>query len=261
MHRQASRWVIVLALGLSVMGLVGVAASPPSLEGAWVMLQVYPRIALVPMVGPSTQTSYVVLLVEAEQDGVSVIMSDRYCFTIVEESSPLATTEIPDLFMQSIHPDPREAVLEEEDGEFILRQGTHLEIRGALLENPETDKLPVDPEDPRLVDQDGDGFPGMTVNVNLLGMMEEQIYVVQRFQYELEGVIVSPDRMEGLVRWNDEQVVLEATNPMLLAGSESEPDPDPSKHIFIMIRAQEGWTCEWLREHWRDVFEMGESER
>ena len=260
MNRFAARGWIVLVLFLAAITQVVVAASPPPLEGGWAMLQVYPRIALVPMVGPSTQTSYVVLRVEVEQDGLSVIMSDRYCFTIVEESSSLAATEIPDLFMQSLQPDPREVVLDEEDGGFVLRQGTHLEIRGALLENPETDELPVDPEDPRLVDQDGDGFPGMTVNINLLGMMEEQIYVVQRFQYELEGTVVSPDRIEGLIRWTDEQIVLGATNPMLLASSESEPDPDPSKHIFIMIRAQEGWTCEWLREHWREVFEIGEGE-
>ncbi len=35
--------------------------------------------------------------------------------------------------------------------------------------------MPVDPEDLRWVNQDGDGFPGMTVSINLLGMLEAQI--------------------------------------------------------------------------------------
>ena len=255
MNRLDARWVAVLALGLCLAMGIAAVASPPSLSGKWVMLQVYPRIALVPMVGASTQTSYVVLQVNFEQDVLSLEMSVSYCFTIIEESSPLATTQIPDAFMQSIRPAPDSARLQEEDGQFTFQQDTHLEIRGAMLDSPETDELPTEPEDPRVFDQDEDGFPGMTVNINLLGAMEEQIYVVQRFQYELEGDVVSPDRIEGLIDWTDEQVILAATNPMLLAGSESEPDPDPSKHVFVMLRAQEDWTCDWLRDHWQEVFE------
>jgi hypothetical protein len=252
----------VAALVVSLFFIVGVAsvASPPSLSGRWVMLQVYPSIALVPMVGPSTQTNYVVLKVDVEQDDLLLEMSNSYCFSIVEENSPLSTTEIPDAFMQSLHPAPCSALLQEEEGGFTFQQGSQLEIRGAVLENPKTDELPTDPEDPRVIDQDEDGFPGMSVNINLLGLMEEQIYVVQRFQYKLEGAVISTDRIEGLICWTDEQVVLAATNQMLLAGSDSKPDPDPNKHTFIMIRRQEDWTCEWLREHWREVFELEEDD-
>jgi len=183
-----------------------------------------------------------------------------YCFTTIVESSPLATTEIPDAFMESIRPAPDSARLQEEDGQFTFQQDTHLEIRGAVLDNPKSDDLPAEPEDPRVFDQDEDGFPGMTVNINLLGAMEEQIYVVQRFQYELEGAVVSPDRIEGLIDWTDKQVIPAAANPMLLVGSDSEPDPDPGKHVFIMLRAQEDWTCDWLRDNWRQVFELEEND-
>ena len=260
MKRVDPRWRSMFALGLCLSVGIAALAAPPSLSGQWVMLQVYPRIALVPMVGVSTQTSFVVQQVDIEQDALSLEVLASYCFTTIEESSPLATTEIPDAFMQSIRPAPDTARLQEEDGQFTFQQDTHLEIRGAMLEKPETEDLPTEAGDPRVFDQDGDGAPGMSVNINLLGALEEQIYVVQRFQYTLEGSVVSPDRIEGLVEWADEQVILAATNPMLLAGSESEPDPDPSKHVFIMLRAEEDWTCEWLREHWRTVFglEVGE---
>jgi hypothetical protein len=224
------------------------------------MLQVYPSIALVPMVGPSTQTNYVVLQCDVVQDDLSLTISNRYCFSIVEDTSPLSDTEIPDAFMQSLHPAPCNATLQEEEGEFTFHQEKQIEIRGAVLDNPETDELPTDPDDPRVIDQDEDGFPGLTVNINLLGLSDEQIYVVQRFQYELDGRVVSPDRIEGLIQWTDEQEILAATNQMLLAGAESEPDPDPSKHVFVMLRAQEDWSCEWLREHWREVFGMEEDD-
>jgi hypothetical protein len=181
-------------------------------------------------------------------------MYDRYCFTVIEESSSLATTEIPAAFMASLRPQPRAAALQEDNGETRFAQPSYLEVRGAVLENPEADALPVDPADPRVIDQDEDGFPGMTVNVSIFGFVEAQIYVVQRVQYELNGVVLSADRIEGLIQWTDEQNVLAATSPLLLAGAESIQDPDPTKHIFVMVRAGEDWTCEWLSEHWREVF-------
>lgn len=258
MKGARSRWGI--ALGVTVAAVLNVAAmgALPDLEGTWAMLQVYPRIAELPLVGDSPQTSYVVQLVDVEQEGALLRMGDRYCFTHIEENTFLAKTEIPDTFMRSLRPHPREATLREQGEELRFEQASYVEVRGAILENPETDVLPLGPDDPRVIDQDADGFAGMTVNVSLLGLIQAQIYVVQRVRYVLQGVVVSTDRIEGLVDWTDEQVILSATSPLLLAGAESRPDPDPAKHIFVMIRAQEDWTCEWLRDHWREVFGVGD---
>jgi len=243
-------------LGLLLAALVGGVAEGaiPNFNGSWVMVQVYPRIAVLPLVGESAQTSYVVQQVEIEQVDDSLTMTDRYCFTFIEDSSSLAITEIPASFMAALRPHPREAVLSETDGEIAFIQQRYIEVRGAVLDDMLGDALPVDPNDPRVFDQDEDGFPGMTVNVNLMGFIEAQIYVVQRVQYQLSGIAVSSDRIEGTIEWADEQIVLAATNPMLMADSTGYPDPDLSKHIFIMLRAQEEWTCEWLLEHWREIF-------
>jgi len=255
-NQTRTRWAYLLAVSFAV--FVGLEAwgAAPDLSGAWVMLQVYPRIAQLPLVGESTQTSYVIQLVNVEQDGMSLLMTDCYCFTVIEESSSLASTQIPDAFMRALRPQPRAAALRAYDGELRFEQAPYLEVRGAVLENPETDALPIDAEDPRVIDQDEDGSPGMTVNVSLFGLLRAQIYVVQRVQYELMGVVVSADRVEGVIDWTDEQIVLAATSSLLMAGAESAPDPDPAKHIFVMLRAQETWTCEWLRENWREVFEV-----
>ena len=254
MNRMKLRWSVVLALGLAVLAGGTISGASPDLEGTWAMLQVYPRIAVLPLVGESSQTSYVIQWVDVEQEDESLVMLDRYCFTVIEDSSPLATTEIPDAFMAALAPHPRYATIHDQGGEILFEQAPYVEIRGASLENPETDELPVDPDDPRVFDQDEDGSPGMTVNVNLLGLVEAQIHVVQRVQYELSGTVLSSDRIEGLIRWTDEQVVLAATNPLLMADSDGYPDPDPTRHTFLMIRAQQDWTCAWLREHWRDLF-------
>jgi len=243
-------------LGLLLAVLVGSSAlgAIPDLNGTWVMVQVYPRIAVLPLVGESSQTSYVVQRVSIEQDDDLLTMTDSYCFTVIEDTSLLATTEIPAAFMAALRPAPREATLSDQDGEITFIQQRYTEVRGATLDDDVTDKLPIEPDDSRVLDQDEDGFPGMTVNVNILGFIEAQIYVIQRVKYALSGIVISSDRIEGVIEWSDEQVVLAATNPLLMADSTGYPDPDPSRHIFAMIRAQEAWTCEWIAEHWREVF-------
>ena len=257
--KQANpRWCCVLLIACLVM--IGSAAlgTTPDLAGTWAMLQVYPRIAELPLVGASAQVSYVVQHVDIEQDGLTLVMNDLYCFTVIDEESSIAETEIPESFMKSLNPRPRTAMLRETKEGFAFDQLTYIEVRGAILEIPETDELPTDPEDPRVIDQDDDGFPGMTVNVSLLGLMADQIYVVQRVQYGLQGAVLSDDRIEGLIEWTDEQNVLDATSALLMAGAESQQDPDPAKHFFVMLRAEEEWTCEWLQENWRSLFGVDE---
>jgi hypothetical protein len=240
--------VFVLMVGISVLGAI------PDLAGRWAMVQVYPQTALLPFAGEVTRTSYVVQLVEIEQDGVTLTMRDSYCLTFVDDGTPLVTTEIPTAFMKALRPLHRVATLSEESGVTGFVQQPYLEVRGAVLDNAETDALPGHPDDPRVVDQDGDGHPGMTVRVRILGIIEGETYVVQRVRYSLTGSVVAPDRIEGSIEWSDEQVVLGATNPLLMADTIGYPDPDPTRHIFIMIRMQEGWTCEWVEEHWWELF-------
>jgi hypothetical protein len=230
-------------------------ADVPDLTGLWAMVQVYPQISIVPFAGEVTRTSTVLQLVEIEQDGDTLIMNDRYCATLIDDGTPLVRTTIPEAFMMSLRPAPRIAILEDVEGVIQFTQAMYIEVRGAVLENPEVDPLPDHPEDPRVFDQDEDGHPGMSVSVVILGMIEGRIFVVQRVQYALTGRVTSDDSIEGTIRWSDEQLTLGATTPLLLADAVGIPDPDPSAHVFRMRRVDESWTCERLREQWQALFE------
>ena len=74
-------------------------------------------------------------------------------------------------------------------------------------------------------------------------MLTDQIYVVQRVQYAQQGTVLSDDRIERLIDWEDEQNVLAATSALLMAETESQQDPDPAKHCFVMLRAEETWAA------------------
>ena len=230
----------------------------PILDGRWAMVQVYPQIALLPIAGEVTRSSMVAQFVEVEQNGAMLTMRDAYCFTIVDDGTPLVETVIPDAFMASLMPEPRTAILVEQTASVRFESSTYTEVRGVILDDPAFDPLPDGPEDPRVVDQDGDGNPGMTVRVSILGLIGGETYVVQRVSYRLSGVVIGPDRIEGTIDWSDEQVVLGATSPLLEADTIGALDPDPEAHRFVMVRVDETWTCEALRESLEQI--LGEFE-
>jgi len=239
---------------LAVSCCVG-SAEVPDLTGTWILIQVYPQIAVLPLAGEVPRSSTVVQFVDIEQDGETLTMRDRYCFTLVDDGTPLVKTEIPEAFMAALAPTPRTAVLRAAEEGIAFEAANYVEVRGAVLDDPLTDPLPIDPFDPRVIDQDGDGQPGMTVRVTVLGIVEGETYIVQRVQYRPIGWVVESDRIEGRIEWTDEQVVLAATNPLLEADTIGRHDPDPAAHRFLMMRVDPEWTCEILREQLSEILE------
>jgi hypothetical protein len=243
---------VAVAFCLFAAGFAAVAEIP-DLEGTWAMVQVYPQIAILPIAGEVPRSSTVAQLVEATQSGSRLTMRDSYCFTDVDDGTSIVETVIPDQFMDSLRPEPRTAILIEQTASVRFESSPYVEVRGAVLDDPFSDPLPVDVSDPRVFDQDGDGNPGMTVRVTILGLVEGETYVVQRVSYRLSGVMVGSDRIEGTIEWTDEQVVLGATNELLKADTIGKLDPDPAAHRFVMVRVDETWTCKTLRERMAEI--------
>jgi hypothetical protein len=250
------RTATVALLMLTLTGCVTLAELP-DLSGTWAMVPVFPQIAVLPIAGEVPRTSVAAQFVDVEQDGATVTMLDRYCFTDVDDGTTLVNTEIPESFIFALVPTARTAVLRKADESVTFEQSTYVEVRGAVLDNPITDPLPVDPLDPRLIDQDGDGKPGMTVRVTVLGIIQGETYIVQRVAYRLIGRMVGSDRIEGRIEWTDEQSVLAATNPLLEADTIGFPDPDPAAHRFVMVRVDSSWTCDTLRERLTEILDGG----
>jgi len=240
---------LLLALAISC----GAIAELPDLTGTWAMIQVYPQIAILPMAGEVPRSSMVAQFVEITQSGSVLTMRDTYCFTDVDDGTPLVETVIPEAFMASLVPGPRTAIFVEQTGSVRFEAATYVEVRGAILDDPLSDPLPMEASDSRVFDQDGDGNPGMTVHVTILGLVEGETYVVQRVSYRLSGTVIDRGRIEGTIEWSDEQVVLGATNALLEADTIGLLDPDPAAHRFVMVRVDESWTCETLRDRLDEI--------
>lgn len=250
--------VVGIALSLCCAGQSarGSATIWPDLSGEWATAQVLVATANLPVVGALRIDTTVGAITHITQSGSSLILQDRYCFTDASPSTFLFRTNIADVVMQSIQPEPRVATLVLDACDFRFTQDWYTEVRGSILEDPNNEPLPIDPEDPRLVDLEGDGHPGMTIQASILGLFRGEGYAVQRYRYRLEGTVFNANTIIGFIDWTSEQSVVAATNSLFMEPFSDATDPDPTKHQFVMIRIDETWTCETLREQLPDLLEL-----
>ena len=119
----------------------------------------------------------------------------------------------------------------------------HVVVLGASLDDPGADPLPRDADDPRVVDVDGDGQPGFSVEVE--GIIDGQVYMVQRLVRGLVGELTGGGRMRGTVTIGGGQEVIGASNQILKTFTPRfEPDTDESRSTFVWVPVPEGSTCE-----------------
>ena len=239
---------VVFVLSLVVMGLRAAASQPPDVSGSWVLVEVMPAVIDLPIVGPVEMTTITAFLVRIEQVGAELTLKRTYCFQEVRTTPPLVTTVIPDLFVASLGPDSLTAWLEETPEGWRFVQPLYVDVRGACLVDPEHEDLPTEATDPRVVDQDGDGHPGLTIRVALAGLLGGDAYVVNRTCTALEGWVLEDGSIYGAIHWSSEQNVIAARDPLLLASYVYTLDPNPAKHFFLFRRISEPDPCRAIRD-------------
>jgi len=232
------------------------AETLPDLSGRWVTVQRLVAIAELPFIGEVRLVTTIGLFSEVTQAGSCLTLEDAYCFADIDISTELFVTDIPDATMRSVRSDPRIAEVQIVEGEIRLVHDWHTEVRGAVLDDPATDELPNYRSDPRVIDMDEDGQIGFTITAAIVGMFGGDTYVVQRFCYRLDGALVDPDTIVGVVEWSTEQVILWATDALLMMPYTQSVDPDPTAHRFIMRRVDASWSCESIRERVVPLLEL-----
>lgn len=226
-------------------------AEPPSVEGTWAQLLFYASINDIPAVGQTNGSVVTVQRTTIDRDGTSLTMEVEPCAIEIDNGTPLVSTIIPDAFVESLGITTRAGALSFGAGRWRFVQDQSLQLRGVKLDDPANDSLPVEAEDPRIWDQDGDGKPGVTVRIT--GIADGEVYVIQRDTHGLDGE-ASDDRMDGLADWLTEQVVLGADNPILTTQTSSVRDPDASASYFRSTRIGEEVGCEAILAQRDELF-------
>lgn len=118
-----------------------------------------------------------------------------------------------------------------------IKSGT---ILGARLDRPLTDLLPESADEDSVWDQDMDGQPGVTLTVS--GLIEGEIYTVIRYVDTLNGY-VEGEQWLGHTQDETEQVIVGASQEVLLLNVTPQVVDDPDLNIATVYRLEEGDDC------------------
>lgn len=162
----------------------------------------------------------------------------------------------PELSISAIPILRRYGRFEEIDGELRFYAPIILDIYGAeetSFDNPFTDPLPTDPEDPIVIDFEGDGNPGVTASIS--GFVQGEVYVLFRMMRQLSGAVISEGHIKGKVTSSVEMVTLDADPELLLFQLDLQKfDDNPDFNRFEYVKLSEKIDCEEIVERQKDIF-------
>lgn len=211
----------------------------PDLAGTWRLEVVLASTAKVPVVGDVEGASVSVLEVTIARDGDGWTQRQEVCGVRVKGGGKVARTTLPEAFVRSIPPRTYPAAIDARDGRWHYRADTGLEAVGW---DPSAARFPERPGAAGVVDSDGDGDPGATIRMRVLGLGTEEMYIAQRAHTVLDGWVVDPDRIEGRVNVLAlDQTTLGASHPLLDRPSGIQPDEASSR--FTLTRVPPGTAC------------------
>ena len=144
-----------------------------------------------------------------------------------------------------------EEVIEVDHARGTYRATGHVQLWGFDLDDALDGAFPTTREEAlapphvdNIYDMDEDGDIGITLYVS--GLVEGEVYAIQRKTVDLKGILQGPDRALGLATTGYESVTLGNNNPVLdqsSAGS-AEPYPDPKESWFEEIRVDDDIACD-----------------
>ena len=135
----------------------------------------------------------------------------------------------------------------------ILRPATPTPI-GIELADPANEALPNDPDDSRIIDGDGDGFPGVTAHIRINDEIEGDLYIARREIFVYDVIQETPDRMVGTITDSSEQLVIGASNEIFITPAQWEQVPEPALNPVIWQRVDDDWDCERLAAERDQIF-------
>ena len=210
-------------------------------EGTYAQLWITSTIDEVQVVGTVNNSTLALQRVEIELGEEGLLLRSETCSLEIQSSTTMVRTLFPDAFIQALPISERPAQIMPQGNGWYFYAPVFFELRGVELEDPINDALPTDPEDPRIFDQDGDGKPGMTIVIQ--GILNGEIYIIQRAWSTLAGNEVNPPDFNTLVVWGDEQVILGYSNPLLSNQPSSQQNPDPATQQAHWRAIQPSMNC------------------
>jgi len=210
-------------------------ATEAPFTGTWAVLLVMTSVTEAPVVGKTVNENRTVGRVEQTQVGDKLMIKLKVCDFDIGGDSTMVKVVVPDAFVAGLPEETIEGSVTVDGGGYAMVTPKFWQVRSVELANPTTDALPTDPTDPRVKDWDKDGKPGMTIQAEG-SLVSGDMYVIQRTWTELKGAAPGTDAIDGTIAWESEQVLLDATNPVLKMVPSPTATTEPERNYFRFRR-------------------------
>lgn len=195
--------------------------------------------------------TYSIVKIRPGTDENTLIYTEDSCITDMTEVSGALSTLNPEYYVNTPVDEHIIELSSTEIGSSFTLDSTFM-VKGADLANPETDALPTENDDPRLVDFDDDGHPGYTVHVT--GAANGDLYATERYTYAYAGTVVTNDLISGLIDAHVENTFVESTSVLIPTDTKTKPDEVAEHNFFELIRMDDNFTCQQLIDQRTTLF-------
>ncbi len=185
-------------------------------------------------------------------DGV-LNATESFCHADHRSDQPIESS-ISDTATAAIKPPTTPVTLTVSDGLIRIQRPETPTGIGIRFEDPANDVLPTDPADPRVVDDDGDGKPGVTVRIKVTEDFQGELYIARRERFAYDVVRQDDGSLTGEVTDQSEQLIVGASDPLFITRAEWKQVPDLSKSPIILKPVDADWDCQRLMTERPDLF-------
>ncbi len=212
------------------------------ISGTWAVLELQTALVQVEPFGTMTQVSTNLYRAQVG-GGAASTLEMTLCDWRTEDDAKIFTTTMGGSVLANLDPFVRDLNIEtRQDGSVGLVVAEGVSLRGVELTEPATEALPTESSDARVVDQDGDTDPGISLLIS--GSLQGELWVIHRHKAAMDGCFTAADRVVGLTDWTTEQVIL-GSNPSNLSNSKpvASTHPDDDLSHFVMVKVADGDDC------------------
>jgi hypothetical protein len=221
-----------------------------TLVGSYAAMIKYRENLTVGLAGSGSMVTTVFAMADIKDDAAS--KSVRLELALCEERIGSPTKHLMDLIvtvpgtaLKMAHTDPAVLHASNVDGKVTWKAEEVHAIAGWKWSSP-SDELPTKDDDARLVDQDGDGNPGVTATYTG-GHGDGSLYLALQYRFLFSGAVGANGELTGTTMSSSREALLGSTEILLTGATiEREPDPDTSDNTIRLIPQPKGVSCEEL---------------
>jgi hypothetical protein len=214
----------------------GIAAEP----GTYALTINAATRAKIPFFGWTRSDTRSIVMATLERTETGTRQTHKVCDISIRTRGIPVKTIIPDAFVNALPIKNYAIDLDEKEGTLRYRANMGVDNVGM---KPTADVVPRTPDDPNVVDMEGDGFPGATVLVDVPMFSQAKLYVSQRGSMQLDGAVQPDGSVSGTVTVGPTvQHTLAASNILFKSSPPIKPEPERSWFRLVPISGEP--TCE-----------------